>query len=262
MSVPKLETVVITLFKNGVAEIAFNRPKRYNALSPQSYKDWLHALKWAADTNDVKVAVLTGRGKLYTSGQELVLPDPDKKEMQRRRDTTRAVVSAMIQFPKILIGAVNGPSIGFGTTTLALCDVVYAVPEATFTTPFMKLGFCAEGCSSLLFPRIMGPSKANEMLLLGRTFTAQEMVDCGLVSRLIGSDGFRDKVLAIADQAAQFSVSAVRTTKRLIRGIDVELLEKVNGEEMHALGERMESAESIESIRQFIEAGKKKKAKL
>lgn len=117
--------------------------------------------------------------------------------------------------------------------------------------------------------RIMGPSKANEMLvsdkntwkeretdikkkLLGRTFTAQEMVDCGLVSRLIESDGFRDKVLAIADQAAQFSVSAVRTTKRLIRGIDVELLEKVNREEMHALGERMESAESIESIRQFI----------
>ncbi|KAG0734477.1 hypothetical protein G6F57_014790 [Rhizopus arrhizus] len=241
MSVPKLETVAITLFKNGVAEIAFNRPKRYNALSPQSYKDWLHALKWAADTNDVKVAVLTGRGKFYTSGQELVLPDPDKKEMQR---------------------AVNGPSIGFGTTTLALCDVTYAVPEATFTTPFMKLGFCAEGCSSLLFPRIMGPSKANEMLLLGRTFTAQEMVDCGLISRLIESDGFRDKVLAIADQAAQFSVSAVRTTKRLIRGIDVELLEKVNREEMHALGERMESAESIESIRQFIEAGKKKKAKL
>ncbi|KAG0935790.1 hypothetical protein G6F32_010299 [Rhizopus arrhizus] len=118
MSVPKLETVAITLFKNGVAEIAFNRPKRYNALSPQSYKDWLHALKWAADTNDVKVAVLTGRGKFYTSGQELVLPDPDKKEMQR---------------------AVNGPSIGFGTTTLALCDVTYAVPEATFTTPFMKL---------------------------------------------------------------------------------------------------------------------------
>lgn len=103
-------------------------------------------------------------------------------------------------------------------------------------------------------------------------------MDCGLISRLIESDGFRDKVLAIADQAAQFSVSAVRTTKRLIRGIDVELLEKVNREEMHALGERMESAESIESIRQFIgkffsviclylslfiiEAGKKKKAKL
>lgn len=58
-----------------------------------------------------------------------------------------------------------GPAIGFGVTTLALCDVVYTVPEATFNTPFMKLAFCAEGCSSLLFPRIMGISKANEMLV-------------------------------------------------------------------------------------------------
>jgi peroxisomal 3,2-trans-enoyl-CoA isomerase len=58
-----------------------------------------------------------------------------------------------------------GPAIGFGVTTLALCDVVYCVPEATFNTPFMKWAFCAEGCSSLLFPRIMGTSKANEMLV-------------------------------------------------------------------------------------------------
>lgn len=58
-----------------------------------------------------------------------------------------------------------GPAIGFGVTTLALCDVVYSVPEATFNTPFMKLAFCAEGCSSILFPRIMGATKANEMLV-------------------------------------------------------------------------------------------------
>lgn len=58
-----------------------------------------------------------------------------------------------------------GNAIGFGVTTLALCDIVYSVPGATFNTPFMKLAFCAEGCSSFLFPRIMGVSKANEMLV-------------------------------------------------------------------------------------------------
>jgi peroxisomal 3,2-trans-enoyl-CoA isomerase len=64
----------------------------------------------------------------------------------------------------------SGPSIGFGTTTLALCDVVYSVPEATFGTPFMKLAFCAEGCSSLLFPRTMGISRANEMLVSNNNY--------------------------------------------------------------------------------------------
>jgi enoyl-CoA hydratase/carnithine racemase len=58
-----------------------------------------------------------------------------------------------------------GNAIGFGVTTLALCDIVYSVPGATFNTPFMKFAFCAEGCSSVLFPRIMGISKANEMLV-------------------------------------------------------------------------------------------------
>ncbi|CAO3703185.1 unnamed protein product [Rhizopus stolonifer] len=251
MSVPKLETIAITLFKNGVAEIAHNRPKFYNALSPQS-----------TGTDEVKVAILTGKGKFYTSGQQLVMPATNEEELQRECDTTQAVVNEMIRFPKLLIGAVNGSSIGFGTTTLALCDVIYSVPEATFSTPFMKLAFCAEGCSSVLFPRIMGSSKANEMLLLGRTFTAQEMVDCGFISRLISPETFNESVIEIANQAAQFSVSALKTTKGLIRNVDIETLDKANIAEMSALKVRMKSKDSIQSIQNFLEAAKRRKAKL
>ncbi|KAI8083308.1 ClpP/crotonase-like domain-containing protein [Gilbertella persicaria] len=264
MTVPKFETLDIVLFPNGVVEIAHNRPRRSNALSPQSYRDWLAAFKWAASCEDVKVVVLTGRGKYYTSGQELALPDASsgdvEEEMNRRRQTTSDVVAEMIQFPKLLIGAVNGPSMGFGTTTLALCDVVYSVETATFGTPFMKLAFCAEGCSSILFPRILGPSKANEMLLLGRTFTAKEMVDCGFISRTIPSEGFRETVLEIAANATQFSTEAIKVTKELIRDVDRELLLEVNRREMNALGERMSSSDSIESIMRFLEQTAAKKA--
>ncbi|GAA5815528.1 hypothetical protein MFLAVUS_009040 [Mucor flavus] len=264
--VPKLETIEITLFPNGVAEIAHNRPKRYNALSPQSYRDWLSAIQWAAKCDDVKVVVLTGRGKFYSSGQELQIPDMEQdnleEEMARRMQTTTNLVSEMIAFPKVLIAAVNGPAIGFGSTTLALCDVVYCVPEATFSTPFMKLAFCAEGCSSLLFPRIMGPSKANEMLLFGRTFSSSEMVDCGFVSRTVPKDNFREDILKIAGNAAQFSAEALKVTKDLIKGVDRELLEKVNQEEMRMLGERMGSSDSVESIMRFLaEAAERKAAK-
>ncbi|KAF1807657.1 ClpP/crotonase-like domain-containing protein [Mucor lusitanicus] len=264
MSVPKLETIEITLFPNGVAEIAHNRPKRYNALSPQSYRDWLTAIKWAANDDNVKVVVLTGRGKFYTSGQELALPDLSdgdiEEEMARRRQTTTDVVSQMIAFPKLLIAAVNGTSIGFGTTTLALCDVVYSVAEANFSTPFMKLAFCAEGCSSVLFPRIMGPSKANEMLLMGRTFTAQELVDCGFISRIVPTEGFRETILGLAGEASKFSTEALKVTKDLIKGIDRDLLEQVNQREMKALGERMGSSDSVESIMRFLEESAAKKA--
>lgn len=113
-TVPQLETIAITLFPSGVAELAFNRPQRYNALSPQAYRvsntksptsttcslddflqDWLSAITWAANDDRVKVTILTGRGKYYTSGQELTMPDFSDEnlpaELERRQKTTQYV---------------------------------------------------------------------------------------------------------------------------------------------------------------------------
>lgn len=145
-----------------------------------------------------------------------------------------------------------GPAIGFGVTSLALCDIVYSAPEATFVTPFMKLGFCAEGCSSILFPKMMGTSKANEMLLMGRTFTAQELEQCGFISQILPSEGFHEKVIEIAEKATQYSSVAIAVTKKLMRDIDREKLLLVNEIEMKQLSICMESKESIDQILLFV----------
>ncbi|KAI9256263.1 ClpP/crotonase-like domain-containing protein [Sporodiniella umbellata] len=261
--VPLLETLDITLSKTGVVELAFNKPKRYNTLSPLAYRDWLSAIQWAACCNEVKVVVLTGRGAYYTSGKELQAPDlsPSGIELRRQgRHVTKTLVDELINFPKLLIAAVNGHAIGFGVTTLGLCDIVYSVPEASFSTPFMKLAFCAEGCSSLLFPRIMGSSKANEMLLMGRTFKAKELVECGLVSRILLKEKFHEQVLDLAEEAAKFSTEALQVSKKLIRDVDRELLLRVNAQEMEALAKRMESKESLDSIQRFAEQARQRKA--
>ncbi|OBZ88301.1 Enoyl-CoA delta isomerase 2, mitochondrial [Choanephora cucurbitarum] len=263
ISIPLLESFQITLNSSGVTEIAFNRPKKFNALSPQVYRDWLAVLRWAAQSDAVKVVVMTGRGPYYTSGQELQEPDysPAGQEFNRnRRLVTKALVDTFIQFPKLLIAGVNGNAIGFGVTSLALCDVVYSVPDATFSTPFMKLGYCAEGCSSVLFPRIMGSSKANEMLLMGRTFTAQELVDCGMVSRILPAEEFHGRVLALAEEAAKFSGEAIAISKRLIRDVDRQLLLNTNEIEMIRLDERSRSKDSQDAIMRFMEDQKRKKA--
>lgn len=70
-----------------------------------------------------------------------------------------AVVEALLDLSKPIIAAINGPAVGFAVTSMALCDIVYASETATFVTPFMKLGFCAEGCASVVFPAVMGLSK-------------------------------------------------------------------------------------------------------
>ena len=87
--------------------------------------------------------------------------------------------------------------------------------------------------------------------MLGRTFSAGELVQCGFLSRVIPADGFREAVLAQAETAASFSVEAMKATKDLVRSVDKELLLKVNEKEMILLEERMKSADSIESIRRF-----------
>ncbi|KAF9970665.1 Enoyl-CoA delta isomerase 2, mitochondrial [Actinomortierella ambigua] len=271
VQVPALDLFELTLHDNGVLVIAFNRPNRYNALNPQVYKQWGEALEWAAKEDAVKVTVMTGNGKYYSSGQELAPPEDGGDDedamaaMDRRYAITTNVVTQLIHFPKLIIAAVNGPAIGFAVTSASLCDIIYATPEATFNTPFMQLGFCAEGGSSVVFPRVMGYSRANEMLLLGKKFTSEEMVQCGMVSRIIPSDVFREQVLKIASAAAKLPLGAMKATKHLIRGHDFELMDSTNLREMACLRERMTSDESAEAVMAFMlakAAAKDKKAKL
>ncbi|KAF9341197.1 Enoyl-CoA delta isomerase 2, mitochondrial [Linnemannia elongata] len=305
MSMPTdLDTFDIKLLEHGVCVIAFNRPKRYNALNPQVYDQWGRALEWAAKSDDVRVVVLTGNGKYYTSGQELAIPDSSELEegveaaYKRRSGYTEKVVVELINFPKLIIAAIQGPVIGFGVTSSAICDVIYTVPDATFNTPFMQLGttdsthlqpisalsitkkyslthtrslhwtlnigFCAEACSSILFPRIMGYSRANEMLLMGRKFTAQEMKEAGMVARIFPKETFMEEVIKAATVAAKYPPQAMKDTKRLIREHELKFLEDVNTKEMILLGQRMASEESANAIVEFMMAkhDRKEKAKL
>ncbi|KAG0358712.1 ClpP/crotonase-like domain-containing protein [Gamsiella multidivaricata] len=263
MAIPTdLDTFDIKLLDHGVAVIAFNRPKKYNALNPQVYDQWGRALEWARKSEDVRVVVLTGNGKYYSSGQELAIPSSDELEeaggadnvFKKRSVFTMKVVRELVHFPKLIIAAINGPVIGFGVTSTALCDVVYSVPDATFNTPFMQLGFCAEACSSVVFPRVMGYSRANEMLLMGRKFTAEEMKEAGVVARIFPKETFMEEVLKLATASAKFPPNAMKETKALIRDPDFDFLDKVAEREMELLGKRMSSDESAQAIMEFMMA--------
>ena len=83
-----------------------------------------------------------------------------------------------------MIAAVDGPAVGIGTTLLFHCDLVYASPGASFSTPFVDLALVPEAASSLLMPARMGYARAFEMLALGATFTAERMREAGLVNAI------------------------------------------------------------------------------
>lgn len=128
----------------------------------------------------VIAVVITGTGPYFSAGADLTAMPTEGDPFE----ATEQFMTAVIDFEKPLIAVVNGPAIGIGVTLLAHCSLVVATSAATFWTPFTRIALVPEFCSSILFPRILGPSLAGEMLMFSKAITADEALRGGLVSRV------------------------------------------------------------------------------
>ncbi|NXB05005.1 ECI2 isomerase, partial [Cnemophilus loriae] len=255
------ETLIVTT-KNNMTKITFNRPDRKNAINHQMYREIIKALE-EAGKNDSTIAVITGNGDYYSSGNDLgnftnVQPGEMEKMAKDGAVLLKEFVGHFIDFPKPLIAVVNGPAIGICVTVLGLCDLVYASDRATFHTPFSQLGQSAEGCSSYLFPKMMGLAKASEMLLFNKKLTAAEACAQGLVTEVFPDSSFQKEVWARLEAYASLPKNSLAVSKQLLRSMDKEKLHAVNSRECEVLTERWLSDECINAIVSFFQ----KKSKL
>ncbi|GAB0092630.1 enoyl-CoA delta isomerase 2 [Sergentomyia squamirostris] len=232
--------------------IRLNNAKRRNALSHEGYLDLTKALQEADKDDSVSVVAITGSGNFYSSGNDIKAAMMSSATIEERAKGLRDLVRAFYTCRKILIGVVNGPAIGIAATTLALCDIIYAEENAYFYTPFSALGLCAEGCSSYTFPKILGRTKASEMLILNYKLTAQEALRFNLVSSIFTLDKI-DSVWAKIDEFARLPQQSMMITKSLMQKFDIDQLEVANNAELVAVMERITSEESINAAREFLQ---------
>ncbi|XP_048448628.1 enoyl-CoA delta isomerase 2-like, partial [Rhincodon typus] len=146
-----------------------------------------------------KDQIQQGNGDYYCSGNDLsnftdIGPEGIEQKSKNSGELLKRYVSHYIDFPKPLIGVINGPAVGVAVTVLGLFDAVYATDKATFHAPFSKLGQSPEGCSSYTFPKIMGTSKANEILLFNKKLTAAQACELGLVTEVFPDSTFQKEV--------------------------------------------------------------------
>jgi len=252
----KYKELVVTL-ENGVQTIRMNRPAKYNAITWEMYQEFMTALDEAGKNDECVVAMVTGTGDYYCSGNDLsnftrIPPEGPQKMARDAREILKKFVAHFIDFPKPLIAAVNGPAVGISVTVMGLFDLIYASDKATFHTPFMELGQSPEGCSSFMFPRIMGPAKANEMLLAGRKLTAIEAFNCGLVSEVIPHDKFTDEIQNKVQALGRLPPKSLRLSKQLIRDSFRGMLHEANEKEAALLEERWLSEECMQAIMNFM----------
>ncbi|KAF5278135.1 hypothetical protein FQR65_LT03651 [Abscondita terminalis] len=220
---------ILVTVNDGVKIITLNRPRKKNAIDLQMYVELTSILRNDAMNDDIVVTIITGNGEYFSSGNDISVRPSTTEELIDFVSYFRNFVDALIDYPKLIIAVVNGPAVGVAVTALALMDVVYASDRATFYTPFVRLGICPEACSSYLLPRIMGRSKASELLLLGNKLTAEEAYCANLVSKVIPHDKIPELIKSLF-QYKKFNVESMRTCKKLIS----ESL----GRDLHAINEK------------------------
>ncbi|KAG5325989.1 ECI2 isomerase, partial [Acromyrmex heyeri] len=212
------------------------------------YKELKMLLNESAENNEVLIFVLTANGDFFSSGNDLSGPT---ESFSVSIDAVKEFIDTIIVYPKLLIAVVNGPAIGIATTILGIFDIVYASDKAYFQTPFSSLGLTAEGCSSYTFPRLLGHSKAGDMLYLGYKMNAQEAKQHGLVSKVYNHDSL-EEVWNYLNKISTLSSQSILATKRLVSRWNKEILLKVNEEEIEELKKLFESPELTQRMLNFL----------
>ncbi|XP_064598799.1 enoyl-CoA delta isomerase 2-like [Liolophura sinensis] len=243
---------------NGIYAITLNRPKKKNAINYEMYEQIQQALKEAEEDKSVIVASMTGAGNFYCSGNDLgnfanVTPDKIPEMARKGGEILKRYIASYIDFPKPLVGLINGPAVGVSVTVLGLYDAVYAVDSATFHTPFTALGQSAEGCSSYIFPKLMGAAKANEMLMFNRKLTAAQAYERGLVSEVFTEQSFSREVQTRLQEMGKLPPQSLWKSKKLVRDAARDTLHAVNARECEVLVERWQSEECMNAIMKFFQ---------
>lgn len=263
MDPPPLQFVKLEICHQGrTALFKYNRPSSGNSLHPQLLRDAVTAMHWIERQPSILVVVVTGEGRFFCTGMELLELDGEGMSFDIGSDF-HELTKSFILSKKILIGAVNGPAAGYGTSSLALFDLVYAVPDAYFFTPFVKWGMAAEGASSVSFPRIMGHQRAASLFLAGDRIMAQVAHDVGLVSKVLPKEDFLLQVMQIAQGVADSPPGSLRATKELMKApVRKDLLDANDRECLLIHKERYGFSEFRDAVSKFqAEQYEKRKSK-
>ena len=231
-----------------VLTLTIDRQDRRNALDTATYAALTEQISLASADVAVSAVILTGAGEHFTAGNDL-------RDFQAERG---AGDSAGLTFLRALttadvpvIAAVEGYAIGIGVTLLQHCDFVHIGEGATLRMPFVALGLCPEGASSLLMPRLVG-RRAAQWLMQGKAFSAQEAVDAGLASSVTPKGEALAAAQATAADLARQPPAALRLTKAMMKRADRQAIQETLDYEAQQFRARLQTEEAQAAFAKFF----------
>jgi enoyl-CoA hydratase/carnithine racemase len=208
--------------EDGIATLTFDRPQKLNALTFQVYADLRDLLTDLPQRDDVRVLVITGTGRGFSSGGDVTeiigeLQKMDARDLLAFTRMTGTVTQRMRDCPLPIIASVNGVAAGAGAVIALAADLRILARSATFSFLFTKVGLSGGDMgSAYLLPRLIGLGRATELLLLGEQVTADRALAIGLANAVVEDSELVASTTEVARRMAQGPALAYAATKMLL----------------------------------------------
>jgi 2-(1,2-epoxy-1,2-dihydrophenyl)acetyl-CoA isomerase len=256
-ALPDLVTLQIEI-EGEIGTLTLNRPDSLNAMSPEMIGELVEAFAWLADQAPLRALIVTGAAKAFSAGgdvnwfkegvesDEIDLPS----NVRRGAEVLHQAIVDLRRIPYPVIAAVNGPAAGAGFSLALACDIRIASEQAFFACAYGRIGASPDGGMTYFLPRVVGPSKALELLLNDPNLSAQDALAAGLVTEVVPADALMERAQEKAAKLAAMAPHYVRMAKQLV-GVSIEnsLTEQLQLER-HGIADSM----GTEDLRQGVTA--------
>ncbi|MBM3570813.1 MAG: enoyl-CoA hydratase/isomerase family protein [Alphaproteobacteria bacterium] len=203
---------------NGVVLIVLDRPKQLNAMTYGMHGELARLWDDIQRDKKTKVAVVTGRGRAFCSGNDLNNPDPDFDMVREIMDDAISIIRGMVECSKPIISAINGVAVGAGLAVALMADISIAAEDAKLIDGHTRVGVAAGDHACIIWPLLCGMAKAKYYLWNIEPLTGKEAERIGVVTKALPVDQVLPEALRIAGELANMSQPGIRGTKRAING--------------------------------------------
>jgi enoyl-CoA hydratase/carnithine racemase len=264
LSPPELSTLEIEIGEGGVATLTLNRPDVFNAMSPEMIAELPLAFSWFADQAPVRALIVTGAGQAFSSGGDInwFRKGAESAEVdlaasvRHGADVLHQGIVDLRRIPCPVIAAVNGPAAGAGFSLALACDIRIAAETAFFAPGYGRIGASPDGGMTYFLPRVVGPSRALEILLEDPNMTAADALAEHIVSAVVPAEELPARAREKATELAAKAPHYVRMAKQLT-GVSIE-----NGIadhlqlERHGIADSMKTEDLLNGVKAFFSGEK------
>lgn len=250
------DTVLYDL-QNGVATLTLNRPEVLNSFTEELLDELADCLEKIGDDDAVRAVILTGAGRAFSAGQDLnstraSYDDGGRPDFRDILKGHHEVMSRIRELNKPVIAAVNGVAAGAGMSLACACDLRIAADNARFTTAFSKIGLVPDGGLAYTLPRLVGLSKATELIFFSEMVNAQDALEWRLVNRVVPADELLSAANEEATKLAAGPTLAYGLTKRLLDAGSTRDFDSLLGYEADLQDEAGDSEDHKAAVKAFL----------